>query len=232
MLLRKPFIGVIPLYDKKAGNSWMLDGYMDSVIAAGGIPLMLPLCSNEELLYQLSEDMDGFLFTGGQDINPGFYGQAKTDECGEIIPALDDLSFTLFRLALRRDKPILGICRGHQFINVALGGTLFQHIPNAEMHSKKNAVHKVEILRESKLFSNLENDRITVNSSHHQGIQTLAPTLRQTAISEDGLIEGVELPSARFVTGVQWHPELNFKNDVNSFRLISKFVSAAANRIK
>ena len=123
--MEKPIIGVTPLWDEEKKSYWMLPGYLEGVKEAGAIPVILPLTTNGADIAQLVDLCDGFLFTGGQDVDPQLYGEAMEPFCGELCPARDALEQELLRQALERDKPILGICRGIQFLNAALGGTLY-----------------------------------------------------------------------------------------------------------
>lgn len=127
--MEKPIIGVTPLWDEEKKSYWMLPGYLEGVKEAGAIPVILPLTTNGADIAQLADLCDGFLFTGGQDVDPQLYGEAMEPFCGELCPARDALEQELLRQALERDKPILGICRGIQFLNAALGGTLYQDLP-------------------------------------------------------------------------------------------------------
>lgn len=111
----KPIIGVLPLFDEKKDSYWMLPGYMKGIINAGGIPVMIPFI--EEDIKQLSDTFDGFLFTGGPDIDPTYYHEDKKEKCGDLAPYRDTLESQLFKEVYALDKPILGICRGHQLIN-------------------------------------------------------------------------------------------------------------------
>ena len=125
----KRVIGLIPLVDDGRDSLWMLPGYMDGVTAAGGLPVMLPLTDDEDMLKQLCGLCDGFLLTGGHDVSPEFYGRRRLPECGATCPRRDRMEAAVLRLAMERDKPVLGICRGIQFVNAALGGTLWQDLP-------------------------------------------------------------------------------------------------------
>ena len=122
--MKKPLIGIVPLVDEARESYWMLPGYMQGVEQAGGVPVMLPLTDDAAALRQLADTCDGFLLTGGQDVSPALYGAAPTLQCGETCPARDAMEARLLDLALAADKPVLGICRGIQFLNVHLGGTL------------------------------------------------------------------------------------------------------------
>ena len=127
--MRKPMIGLIPLVDEKRESYWMLPGYMEGIARAGGLAVMLPLTDKDEDIVRLLEAFDGFVFTGGHDVDPAIYGQEKLDICGDLCPGRDSMEQKLLRAALEADKPVLGICRGLQLINAVLGGTLWQDLP-------------------------------------------------------------------------------------------------------
>lgn len=230
----KPMIGVLPLVDTEKESFWMLPGYFDGITAAGGVPVMLPLTAGEGALRQLTAACDGFLFTGGQDVSPTVYGAEKSPLCGETNPLRDAMETTMIKLILEADKPLLGICRGIQILNVTLGGTLYQHLPveypsTTEHHQTPpydKPIHSVKITPNSPLEKLTGKHSLYVNSYHHQAIQTLAPTLKAMAYSDDGLTEAVYLPSARFVWAVQWHPEFNYKTDDSSMSIFKAFVDS------
>ena len=126
---KRPLIGLVPLMDYQRASYWMLPGYMQGIEEAGGVPVMLPLTADKAALARLADTCDGFLFTGGQDVTPSVYGAAQTALCGETSPERDAMETELLALARAKDKPVLGICRGIQFLNAALGGTLWQDLP-------------------------------------------------------------------------------------------------------
>ncbi len=230
----KPTIGVIPLWDEKRDSIWMVPGYMEGIQKAGGIPMILPFTSDKASLSRLVEICDGFLFTGGQDINPDLYGKEKSHFCGPVCSMRDDLEKKVFELAVKRDKPVFGICRGIQFMNVYYGGTLYQDLEEeynckVEHHMEPpydRYCHAVDILSGTPLEKWLKCSRLKVNSYHHQAVDRLAQELLPMAISEDGLIEAVFMPEAKFIVGVQWHPEFMYKKDAASKRLFQVFVEA------
>jgi len=232
--MKKPMIGVIPLYDEVRTSYWMLPGYMKGIEEAGGIPVMLPLTTDADMIGRLAETFDGFLFTGGQDIDPTLYGEEKRELCGAACAERDQLEMELFRHVIELDKPAFGICRGIQMMNVALGGTLYQDIPSEKIspltHSQKPPynvpVHRVNILPDTLLYQIVQADSLRVNSYHHQGIKQLSDQLIPAAYAEDGLTEAVILPGKKFVLAVQWHPEYMYKSDPYSLRLFQEFVQA------
>ncbi len=232
----RPLIGVVPLYDREKDSYWMLPGYFDGIEEAGGIPLMLPMTSDRDALERLVLSVDGVLLTGGQDVSPALYGEPAKETCGEVCPARDMMEPRLVETALRLGRPILGICRGIQLLNVCLGGTLYQDLPTelaggGSHHMEPpydRAEHAVKIAEGSPLAAVLGKTEIGVNSCHHQGVKRLAPVLAAMARAEDGLVEAVRMPSEEFVWAVQWHPEFSHHNDEHSRMIFRAFVEAAA----
>lgn len=233
--MKKPIIGVTPLFDQERDSYWMLPGYLEGLEQAGAIPVVLPLPEESDDLTQLISLCDGLLFTGGQDVSPALYGEMPKGTCGEICSARDRMEQVLLHLALERDLPVLGICRGIQFLNAALGGTLYQDLPTEHPSQIQHhmtppydrAVHTVTLQPNTPLAELLGAEYIGVNSYHHQAVKTLAPCLAEMARSEDGLIEAVCLPEKRFVWAVQWHPEFSFRVDAHSRKIFGAFVAAA-----
>jgi len=236
--MMKPMIGVLPLYDENKESYWMLPGYMKGIEEAGGIPVMLPLTAEPEILMNLAQMMDGFLFTGGHDVNPALYHEETLEVCGTPCQDRDAMESVLFQQILQLDKPALGICRGLQLFNVLLGGTLYQDLPlqfqsEARViieHKQKppysQPVHQVDVEKGTLLYDLLQTDTLRVNSYHHQGIKDLAKPLVAAATAEDGLIEAVVMPEQRFMMAVQWHPEFMYQEDEPSFKLFTAFVKA------
>ncbi len=218
----------------------LMDHYTDAVAAAGGIPLMIPITTDKQILDTTLDALDGLIIVGGGDINPRAYGQEPLEgRVYGVDDARDEMEIHLACSALQRDMPLLAICRGHQVLNVALGGTLWQDVrdmmPNAIQHSwfgegrpRNETPHDVTIAPDSRLATLLGTTESPVNSIHHQGIDRLGDGLVPVAWSPDQLIEGVELPDKQFVVGVQWHPEA-IVNDVTSMRgLFEGVVNAAS----
>lgn len=232
--MKKPVIGVLPLWDEEKDSVWMLPGYMQGIEAAGGIAMVLSLSADESALKFWAESLDGFLFTGGQDVDPALYGEEKLPVCGELSRERDRIEMFLFKKVLELNKPAFGICRGLQFFNVALGGTLYQNIPtqmsdplvHEGASAKETATHTVRAEKSSLLYQ-IAGEDFTANSYHHQGIKSLAAGLRAAARSKDGLVESVYMPDKRFVFAVQWHPELNFDSDGTSMALFRYFIEAS-----
>lgn len=232
--MKKPVIAVIPLYDETKESLWMLPGYFDLIREAGGIPLMLPLTLSKEECRQLSAGFDGVLLTGGHDVSPELYGEASRQYCGPVCPPRDALEKTVFETAFKQDKPILGICRGIQLLNVLMGGTLYQDLPaehpSSVVHHMDRSydipAHSITIQKDSPLYAIWKTEEKGVNSCHHQAIKDLASGLSVMATAEDGIVEAVYAPSRNFVMAVQWHPEFSFRRDSQQVDLMKAFVEA------
>lgn len=232
--MHKPIIGVIPLWDETKDSIWMLPGYFDSLQLVGALPVMLPLHLNEDEAEQMAAVCDGFLLTGGHDVEPEVYGEEKTTLCGVTCPERDSLEKRVFQQAMKENKPVLGVCRGIQLINALMGGTLYQDLPEQMPGAMKEHhmtppydrfCHEVAV-HEGMLREIVGTDRLGVNSYHHQGIKELAPGLRAEATAPDGLIEAVSCPDKKFVLAVQWHPEFNYQKESSSVNILRAFVES------
>lgn len=214
--MRRPIVGVTAGPSAHSAEWFAVrDDYVRAVESAGAVPLVLapgPLAHVADLV----ERLDGLVLSGGADVDPGHYGEEPHETVDDVTPERDAFELALSRAALLRDLPLLAICRGHQVLNVATGGTLIQDIPSqvqgALDHDPKKErwepAHEVRILPGTRLREILGRDRVAVNSIHHQAIREPGQGLVVTAYSVgDDVIEGVEIPARRFVVGVQWHPE-------------------------
>ena len=236
IMMKKPVIGVFPLWDDEKDSIWMLPGYLRALQNAGAIPVVLPLEAEGEDARRLYELCDGLLLTGGHDMAPALYGQEKLPVCGPVCPARDKLERTFFRWAYAEDKPMLGICRGAQLVNVLLGGSLYQdletQLPGAVRHRMEppysGVCHTVTLEPSGFLHALLGKDSIGVNSCHHQGICRVAPALRLEASAPDGLAEALSCPAHRFLIAVQWHPEFNYDQNSDSAALFTAFVGSCS----
>ncbi len=214
------------------GTARLLEDYYKAIEKAGGVPLIVPFLTDIEILERISEFCDGILFSGGVDIDPLLYGEEPTKGLGEVTPERDFTEVNLCQMFFKRKKPIFGICRGIQLINIALGGTLYQdinHFDNVLKHYQQapswHGTHKVFIKEGSWLFEIFQNDEIFVNSFHHQAIKQVAPVLAVTAKASDGIIEAVESnEKGVFIVGVQWHPERMYPKSEQQFRLFQFFI--------
>ena len=231
----KPLIGVTPLWDETKNSLWMLPGYLEGLRQAGATPVIFPLISDAEELKRLVGLCDGILLTGGQDVSPKLYGEAPLENV-VCCPQRDETEAAVLEAALAQEKPILGICRGLQFLNVWFGGSLWQDLPTqnpSELTHRQEPpyelpTHEVFLEAGTPLETCLQRSQLPVNSCHHQGIRQLAPALKPMAMAPDGLTEAVYLPSQPFLWGVQWHPEFCWQSDESSRRIFKAFVDAAS----
>lgn len=231
----KPLIGVMPIYDHKKGNAWMLNQYFDAIIQTGGIPVMLPLTEDHDVILQTVERMDGFLFTGGDDVDSSIYNMELTYSVDTFL-LKDKMECLYIHTILEMNKPILGICRGLQILNAALGGTLYQDLgkeyqeKNLLIHKQQIArdqtIHSVTIQKESLLYSIIKKEKYDVNSLHHQAVREVAKPLTVTAVADDGMVEACEKPDSKFVLAVQWHPELRYMVEDDSVLVFEAFIKA------
>lgn len=231
----RPLIGITTSYDSEKQRASLNRGYFDAIVKAGGIPVPILPLENEGALLRLLEHLDGIVFSGGPDVDPSFFYEEPHPNMGEICPERDKAEIFIARECMRRAKPVLGICRGIQLINIALGGSIYQDIPSQIRGSLKHrqdaprwhASHEVEIKDEdSRLFEIFGKNHIHVNSFHHQSVKDVAPDFKITAIARDQVIEAIETKDKKvFCLGVQWHPEEMWERDPLQFRLFQYFVS-------
>ena len=234
---RKPLIGLVPLVDEERDSYWMLPGYMKGVELAGGVPVMLPLTADTEAISRIADAMDGFILTGGHDVDPALYGEVKLPECVVCCDERDAMVRILFPLVLEKGKSVLGICRGLQLMNALLGGTLYQDLPTqhpSDICHRQSApydkpVHSVCLVESSPLSTLLGKAQMDVNSCHHQAIKRLAPGFEAMAYSPDGLVEAACMPARRFAWGLQWHPEFAYKVSGDSVKIFEAFVRSMMN---
>ncbi len=244
---QRPVIGIVTqtleAIPGKLPRCWVMgQRYVTSLTAVGGVPWLIPaLQGDEDMLRAIFDRLDGLFLTGGVDVDPAHYGEARHPRCDRSDPARDWTELTLIRWAQDEGKPVLGVCRGIQAINVALGGSLYQDVPDqypgaikhdyfpAEPdYSRTSLAHPVRLTGDSLLGRFLGAEQVLVNSMHHQGIKGLAPGLRATAFAPDGLIEAVEKPDGPFLIGVQWHPEELADKPGPMQNLFGAFTAAAA----
>jgi len=212
----KPVIGITTYLTRAKFGTWEEDtalvpaDYVRAIERAGGRALLVP--PSEEAIDETLDSLDGLIFSGGADLDPGLYGQEPHPETKGVQGERDRAELALLQAALARDMPVLAVCRGSQVLNVALGGDLVQHLPEVvgdEKHKHtpgEYADHNVTVEPDTRLGS-LIGDRAPVKSHHHQGFGRLGEGLRESARAEDGTLEALEDPSRRFALGVLWHPE-------------------------
>lgn len=236
--MAKPRILITPALNDNQNSLLINRGYYDSVLRAGGIPVLLPMTEDPAILQMYLDDSDGVLFSGGPDVDPKRYGKSVHRKCGKIIELRDEMELYLMKqLFADQTKPIFCICRGIQVLNVALHGTLYQDIPSeykgfrfshSQPENEHQHAHWVQIEKRNLLSEIVRCSSLSVNSLHHQAIRDLAPGLRICGVSEDGLIESVDYPDHPFCLGVQWHPERLADHDPNSQMLFDAFCKACS----
>jgi putative glutamine amidotransferase len=218
----------------------MNERYYSAVASAGGAPVLIPLLDKDlQALRAVYDVLDGVLIPGGVDMDPTHFGEEPHPKLGRVDEARDFVEMQLTRWAIADRKPLLGLCRGLQVINVTLGGSLYQdleeQLPESIKHdyfptygfTRDHLAHEVQVAAGSRLRDVLDRDSITVNSMHHQGIKQLAPSLVASAVAPDGLVEAVELPDSPFCVGVQWHPEVFEMANPDTRRVFEEFIAAA-----
>lgn len=222
-------------------QSWVMNQrYFYAAAEAGAVPWMIPLLHDDlATLREIYLRLDGLLIPGGVDMDPHQYGEDVRPECGNLDPARDIVELQLTKWAIEDGKPVLGLCRGLQVINVARGGSLWQDLssqnPSFAKHDffpttgfeRDYLAHEVDVAPGSRLQSLLHEPRVFVNSMHHQGIKSLGRELVASARADDGLIEAVEGDGDAFLVGVQWHPEVFEMAHPHSQDLFGGFIRAA-----
>jgi putative glutamine amidotransferase len=224
----RPLIGVSCRLFPDKDWFYLQREYTEAIWANGGLPVQIPLIDDSAYTAELVERLDGIVLSGSSsDVDPRLYGTEKIPECGPTHSEKDAVDMGLVKLALSTHKPLLGICFGTQAMNVALGGTLIQHLEKqATDHADRQARHKV-LVKEGSVLARLggHGGEFAVNTSHHQALKQVAPSLRVTAASDDGVIEAVEsTDSGRFLVGVQWHPERIWRESDLSRALFEELV--------
>lgn len=215
-MIMKPVIGINCDYEVKGKRpySFLYRNYSEAIIAAGGVPVLLPVIREKGDAELCVQRIDGLLLSGGDDIPPQRYGEERHEKTVCIHQDKDISDFALLQAAMQTKKPVLAICYGIQLINVALGGTLIQDIPSEcitaivhkDLHNKQYT-HPVTIKKESFLYKIVGTGTLEANSTHHQAIKSLGKGLLDTAHTPDGIIEAIEHEDYPFLVGVQWHPE-------------------------
>lgn len=225
-MTKKPIIGITFDSQSPGGYSrfpWyaLRENYCSSISDTGGIPL--PLTHELSLVEDYLSLLDGLIITGGDfDLDPKLYGETTCHPTISINASRSAFEMAMFKAALEKNIPILGICGGHQLITVSLGGTLIQHIPDEVPNHIKHEraaphevapIHLAKILPDTMLHKIVGKENFSINSAHHQAVKTLGQGCVVNALAPDGIIEGFEVPEYRFCMGVQWHPEFFITED-------------------
>lgn len=218
----RPRIGITPNYRTKDVDQGiprvdLSSNYTRAVAAAGGLPIVLVPLTGDGHAGHCADAIDGLLLTGGPDIDPRRYGQEPHETINPLAAEREEFDRAIFEAVRAKGKPILGICLGHQEINVALGGSLHQHLPDAVRpqliehrwvdRDGPLPTHEVAVLPGTRLAAIMQGERLITNSSHHQGVDRIAPGLRASAFAEDGVLEALESEDGDQILSVQWHPE-------------------------
>ena len=228
---KRPRIGITTYLEPTIWGVWERDAallprvYLEAVVAAGGVPLLLPPLGTDASVLEV---LDGLVIAGGCDVDPAAYDAKPHPETVDTRPGRDEHETILIRAALDRDLPLLAICRGLQMLNVALGGTLHQHLPDVVTHHEHRPSPAVFGVTDVKvepgtLTSQVIGDRASVPCYHHQAIDAVAPTLTVTARAGDGTVEAAEVDGHDFALGVQWHPE----ETPDDLRLFTALIAAS-----
>jgi putative glutamine amidotransferase len=236
----KPIIGITSnIREEKLLTTGLSN--IRAILNAGGIPIVLPNVTDEAVADQIAQSIQGLLVTGGGDIDPTFFDEEPLPSLGEVCPDRDIFELMIIKKMLELDKPVLGICRGCQMINVAAGGSLFQDIysqhrekllQHAQKAPRTHMSHFVEVVETSLLYQIVGSTRFKVNSFHHQAVKSTPTDFEITAHAADGIVEAFESKRHRFVVGVQWHPEnLAGQNDIHSLKLFRALVEACSSQL-
>ncbi len=231
----KPLIGITSAMEKGDNPfSYVLGrNYVKGIAKAGGNPVILPCFGEEDNIQDIAETLDGLLLSGGVDIDPLLFGEEPHPKVGRIDPVRDLYEKTLIDLIIERKKPILGICRGCQELNLFMGGSIFQdldsqrdgelikHIQNAPRWHPTHSISVENGFLLTKIYPDLKGK---VNSFHHQAIKDPAPDFKISCFSPDGVVEAIEYQKDQFIIGVQWHPEHLWEGDPASLELFKIFV--------
>lgn len=240
--MKKPVIGLTPGHNADSQDVFLRPTYLKALAAAGAIPVMLPLDPDSGDCRQIAETFDGFLFTGGPDPHPFLFGEETHACCGNVSSRRDAMELALLSRVMDVKKPIFGICRGIQIINLGLGGTIYQDIPSQyhgtagsrpafplahrQPYGYEIPSHSVSLDPQSRLAHICGCSSLKVNSMHHQAVKDLALGLIASGTASDGLIESLEMPDYPWLLAVQWHPEYLWQHDASMARLFEAFVKS------
>lgn len=217
-------------------RAYVNNDYIQSVAGCRAVPYIIPIVEDDEIIRAQVENIDALILSGGQDVNPLLWNEEPHNKLGTIMPKRDTFDSKLFKIALELKKPILGICRGEQLINVAEGGSLYQdislienaYIKHDQQCSPHVATHTVKIKKDTKLYEILNENEVQVNSFHHLGVNKVAPGYIVSATSKDGVVEAIEKVGEDFVIGVQWHPEMMTKECPKMKKIFMALIEAAS----
>ncbi|MBR4866493.1 MAG: gamma-glutamyl-gamma-aminobutyrate hydrolase family protein [Clostridia bacterium] len=199
--------------------------YFNALWDAGMMPVALPARLDWTRAEEYADRFDGFLFTGGGDVDPKYYMEDRHPKCGEPNPERDSFELSLLTSVMLRDKPVLGICRGIQLLNVGLGGSLYQHV-EGHANSDDPVWHDVYVREGTLLYDIVGKEKIRVNSWHHQMVKGTGKSVKVCADIEDGRTEAIWIPGRKFFLGVQWHPEMYYAQDEDAAKIFKAFAAS------
>lgn len=246
IIINRPIIGILTNLLITEGSvfpgmerTYVNYDYVQAIMMAGAVPILLPVISDEQCIRKQIELVDGLLLSGGYDINPLRYNEEPCKELEFIFPEVDEHQLAVARIATDLGKPMLGICRGTQVLNVAFGGTLYQdvlQVPTSIKHTQKTQRyvpgHTVNIVQDTILSRIFNKKVILTNSFHHQAVKDIASGFIVNARAEDGVIEGIERPGDVFTVGIQWHPEMMARKCPEMLNIFKQFVAAAESTVR
>ncbi|MBM6691017.1 gamma-glutamyl-gamma-aminobutyrate hydrolase family protein [Fusobacterium mortiferum] len=240
--MKKPVIGITSAWENDPNlknyfrNCVSID-YSKSIIAAGGTPIIIPTLDDLDTIKEQVKLLDGLILSGGADVNPLLYGEEFKNGIGVVSLERDRGEMLFLEEFIKSGKPILGICRGHQLLNVFMGGTLFQDLKYTNTEVVKHRqdfypdmpVHKVKIIDKDNILADLFGEEIFTNSFHHQAVNKIGKDLTPIAVASDGIIEAFQMKNHKFFYGIQWHPEMmTARGNTDMLKIFEKFVEKAA----
>lgn len=240
MSSQKPIIGILCDINKEKKDRplyFVKSNYVSAINDAGGVPFLIPPTGNNNDLTQIANIINGLLVPGGDDIDPKYFDEGPHPSVVLMDPEIIQFQMEFCHHAMNKDMPVLGICAGHQIINIACGGNIYQDIPSQysskvkhkkDKNEKQDVFHTIKIDKNTMLGNMLQTDKIIVNSTHHQALKNIAEGFTVTARSEDGIVEAIEDLKHRFVLGVQCHPEDMYKKNKLFLNLFQKLIHEAS----
>lgn len=233
-MTKRPVIGITPGTIAEKNKLSLGQGYVNGILKAGGLAMILPLSDEDSIIERILETTDGILFSGGADIDARYYKEENLKCCGKISPERDRFEISLAKKAIERKMPVLGICRGLQLINVVLGGTLYQDIHTSQTRQNilkhwqeapdAYPVHDIRIKTGTRLHNIYGTEALGVNSFHHQAVKDAGDSLSIVANTSDGVIEAIEGTGSNFLVAVQWHPEDMWQEYPEHLRIFEAFI--------
>lgn len=231
----QPIIGIVPSIDEKNEQYFTNIANVRAIKQAGGLPIVLPYTETAEMIKKYATMIDGLYLAGGNDIDPNYYDEVPHPKLGEVNPTRDAFEWEMLKHICHDNKPVLGVCKGMQMINVFFSGSLYQDmtsqitetlIQHDQKSPLKHPIHVVELIKETKLYQMIQQDTIKVNSHHHQAIRHVGDGLIVSGQTSDGIVEAIESIRHSFVVGIQWHPEELLKtNEPTAIKIYEMFIS-------